>query len=147
MEINTHGFEVDENEHDVVDEVYSELTPMLNPSRWVRLLRDRAGNEHKFACTDSEDWQIADYIEQLENQATLHQASYAGLSSLLLSVQQDCIRERNRANALAVAVISAFNEGFQAGADNGWTNNPRQLSEWKTSRARATITEFMKDTK
>lgn len=66
MEINTHGFEVDENEHDVVDKVYSELTPMLNPSRWVRLLRDRAGNEHRFACMDSEDWQIADYIERLE---------------------------------------------------------------------------------
>lgn len=81
MEINTHGFEVDENEHDVVDKVYSELTPMLNPSRWVRLLRDRAGNEHKFACMDSQDWQIADYIEQLERErdqawnAAIHKAS------------------------------------------------------------------------
>lgn len=27
---NTHGFEEEENEHDVVDKVYSELTPMLN---------------------------------------------------------------------------------------------------------------------
>ena len=66
MEINTHGFEVDENEHDVVDRVYSELTPMMNPTHWVRMLRNRAGDKHKFQCMDSQDWQIADYIEQLE---------------------------------------------------------------------------------
>jgi hypothetical protein len=63
---NTHGFEEEENEHDVVDKVYSELTPMLNPSAMVRFLRNRAGDEHKFKCMDSEDWQIADYIELLE---------------------------------------------------------------------------------
>lgn len=66
MEINTHGFEEEENEHDVVDKVYAELTPMMNPSPMVRLLRNRAGNEHKFKCMDSEDWKIADYIEDLE---------------------------------------------------------------------------------
>jgi len=66
MEINTHGFEVDENEHDVVDRVFGELTPMMNPTSWVRLLRNRAGDEHKFQCMNSEDWKIADYIEQLE---------------------------------------------------------------------------------
>lgn len=66
MEINTHGFEVDENEHDVVDRVYSELTPMMNPTPWVRLLRNRAGDKHKFQCMDSEDWKIANYIETLE---------------------------------------------------------------------------------
>ena len=42
---NTHGFEEEENEHDVVDKVYSELTPMLNPSPMVKFLRDRAGDE------------------------------------------------------------------------------------------------------
>ena len=66
MEINTHGFEVDENEHDVVDRVYSELTPMMNPTPSVRMLRNRAGDKYKFQCMDSQDWQIADYIEQLE---------------------------------------------------------------------------------
>lgn len=66
MKINTHGFEEEENEHDVVDKVYAELTPMMNPSPMVRLLRNRAGNEHKFKCMDSEDWKIADYIEDLE---------------------------------------------------------------------------------
>ena len=66
MKINTHGFEEEENEHDVVDKVYSELTPMMDPSPMVAMLRNRAGNEHKFKCMDSEDWKIADYIEELE---------------------------------------------------------------------------------
>ncbi len=43
--INTHGFEEEENEHDVVDKVYAELTPMLDPSPMVRFLRNRAGEE------------------------------------------------------------------------------------------------------
>lgn len=64
---NTHGFEEEENEHDVVDKLYNELTPMLNPSPMVRMLRNRAGQEHKFNCTDSMDWKIADYIETLEH--------------------------------------------------------------------------------
>jgi hypothetical protein len=63
---NTHGFEEEENEHDVVDRVFPELTPMMNPSLMVRLLRNRAGDEHKFKCMDSIDWKIADYIEELE---------------------------------------------------------------------------------
>jgi hypothetical protein len=65
--INTHGFEEEENEHDVVDKVYAELKPMINPSPMVRFLRNRAGEEHKFKCMDSIDWKIADYIEELEN--------------------------------------------------------------------------------
>jgi hypothetical protein len=65
--INTHGFEEEENEHDVVDKVYSELKPMINSSPMVRFLRNRAGEEHKFKCMDSIDWIIADYIEELEN--------------------------------------------------------------------------------
>ena len=65
--INTHGFEEEENEHDVVDRVFPELTPMMNPSPMVRFLRNRAGNEYKFKCMDSVDWKIADYIEELED--------------------------------------------------------------------------------
>lgn len=74
MQINSHGFEVDENEHDVVDKSYPELTPMLNPSRMVRILRNRAGDEHKFNCIDSLDWEIADYIEKLEQALKLYEA-------------------------------------------------------------------------
>lgn len=65
--INTHGFEEEENEHDVVDKVYAELKPMLNPSPMVQFLRNRAGENYKFKCMDSIDWKIADYIEKLEN--------------------------------------------------------------------------------
>jgi hypothetical protein len=65
--INTHGFEEEENEQDVVDKVYAELTPMVNPSPMVRFLRNRAVEEYKFKCMDSVDWKIADYIEELEN--------------------------------------------------------------------------------
>lgn len=64
---NTQGFEEEENEHDVVDKVYAELTPMIDPSPMVRFLRNRAGDEHKFKCMDSIDWKIADYIEELEH--------------------------------------------------------------------------------
>lgn len=65
--IHTHGFEEEENEHDVIDKAYPEIKPMKNPSPMVRFLRDRAGAEHKFKCMDSIDWKIADYIEELEN--------------------------------------------------------------------------------
>ncbi len=66
--MNIHGFEEDENEHDVIDKVYSEIKPMMNPSSMVRILRNRAGAEYKFKCMDSFDWQVADYIEKLENE-------------------------------------------------------------------------------
>jgi predicted translin family RNA/ssDNA-binding protein len=41
--INTHGFEKEENEHDINDKIYPELSPMLNPTGMVRILRNRAG--------------------------------------------------------------------------------------------------------
>ena len=66
--INTHGFEVEENEHDVNDKIYPELSPMLNPTGMVCILRNRAGDIHKFACLDSFDWAVSLYIEQLEKQ-------------------------------------------------------------------------------
>lgn len=40
------------------------------------------------------------YAEELENEAVLSKAAYEGVSSLLLSVQQDCIKERQRAERL-----------------------------------------------
>ena len=64
--INTYGFEKEENEHDVDDKVYPELSPMLNPTGMVRILRDRAGDIHKFACLDSFEWEVSLYIEELE---------------------------------------------------------------------------------
>ena len=42
----------------------------------------------------------ADRIETLLNEAALNKAAYDGLASLLLSVQQDCIKERQRADLM-----------------------------------------------
>ena len=47
----------------------------------------------------------ADRIEALVNEAVLSKAAYEGVSSLLLSVQQDCIKERQRAERLEAALI------------------------------------------
>jgi hypothetical protein len=58
--------EVEENEHDVDDKIYPELSPMLNPTGMVRILRIRAGDIHKFACLDSFEWEVSLYIEELE---------------------------------------------------------------------------------
>jgi hypothetical protein len=58
--------EVEENEHDVDDKIYPELSPMLNPTGMVRILRNRAGDIYKFACLDSFEWEVSLYIEELE---------------------------------------------------------------------------------
>lgn len=50
---------------------------------------------HKIACH-----MAADRIEALVNEAVLNKAAYDGLASLLLSVQQDYIKERQRADSL-----------------------------------------------
>jgi hypothetical protein len=39
---------------------------MLNPTGMVRILRNRAGDIHKFACLDSFEWEVSLYIEELE---------------------------------------------------------------------------------
>lgn len=43
-------------------------------------------------------------IEALVNEAVLSKAAYEGVSSLLLSVQEDCIKERQRAERLEAAL-------------------------------------------
>ena len=43
---------------------------------------------------------------------------------------------------LKAQVKAAFHEGFLAGKEDGWVNNPRIESEWKQSRARAALTEI-----
>ena len=46
---------------------------------------------------------------------------------------------------LAKAVEAAFKEGFLAGTQDGWLNNPRIKMEWKRSRARSTLAEIKKE--
>jgi hypothetical protein len=41
-------------------------------------------------------------------------------------------------------VEAAFNEGFLAAAEDGWTNNPRIETEWKRSEACTTLAEINK---
>ena len=55
-----------------------------------------------------EDTNLTDFaanrIEALVNEAVLSKAAYEGVSYLLLSVQQDCIKERQRAERLEAAL-------------------------------------------
>ena len=47
MEIQTHGFEKEENEHDVVDKVYLDINPCPQQSEVVQSLKNQAGEEWK----------------------------------------------------------------------------------------------------
>lgn len=47
------------------------------------------------------------YAEELENEAVLRKAAYEWVSSLLLSVQQDCIKERQHAERLEAKLAKA----------------------------------------
>ena len=66
-EPNTHGYEIEENEHDVVDKVYLDIKPRPQLSNIVKSLRNQAGEEWKSRCTDHFAWKAADHIIQLEN--------------------------------------------------------------------------------
>jgi hypothetical protein len=102
MSHNTHGFEEEVNEHDVQDKVYNDIKPRLDPSPWVRSLKDYAGAEAKTQCTEHFAWQAAEYIEKLESElmayrtnANLFEAgeftSHAGLK-LAWKIECDAIR-------------------------------------------------------
>lgn len=45
----------------------------------------------------------AERLEALVKQAVIDRAAYEGVSSMLLSLQEDCIKERNRAEMLHAA--------------------------------------------
>ena len=63
---NTHGFEKEENEHDVVDKVYNDIKPRVEQSEWVVKLKNQAGEEWKSRCTEHYAWKAAEYIQELE---------------------------------------------------------------------------------
>lgn len=73
--INTHGFEVEENEHDVVDKVYLDIKPRPQQSEVVRSLKNQAGEEWKSRCTEHYAWKAAEYIEFLESTIRKYQIS------------------------------------------------------------------------
>ena len=65
---NTHGFEKEENEHDVIDKVYNDIKPRKQPSKWVATLKNMAGEKYKISgMLDSVEYQAAEYIEYLES--------------------------------------------------------------------------------
>ncbi len=65
---NTHGFEEEENEHDVIDKVYSDIKPRKQPSKWVANLKNMSGEKYKISgMLDSIEYQAAEYIEYLES--------------------------------------------------------------------------------
>ena len=64
---NTHGFEEEVNEHDVVDKVYSDIKPRVKQSEWVVKLKNQAGEEWKSRCTEHYAWKAAEYMQELEN--------------------------------------------------------------------------------
>tara|TARA_B110000444_G_scaffold134766_1_gene126564 strand:- start:378 stop:746 length:369 start_codon:yes stop_codon:yes gene_type:complete len=66
MEIQTHGYEIEENEHDVVDKVYLDIKPRPQQSEVVQSLKNQAGEEWKSRCTEHYAWKAAEYIIQLE---------------------------------------------------------------------------------
>jgi len=66
-EIQTHGFEKEENEHDVVDKVYLDIKPRPQQSEVVQSLKNQAGEEWKSRCTEHYAWKAAEYIIKLEN--------------------------------------------------------------------------------
>ena len=64
----------------------------------IARLREIQGQAGLFASA------AADRVEALVKEAVLSKAAYEGVSSLLLSVQQDCIKERQRAERLEAAL-------------------------------------------
>ena len=68
MDINTHGFEKEENEHAGVKQVYNDITPRHPQSEMVVALKKMAGDKYLFKCIDSFEWKAAEYIIELEQQ-------------------------------------------------------------------------------
>ena len=46
-----------------------------------------------------------------------------------------------RGERIEALVKAAFDEGFLAGTQDGWMNNPRMKKEWENSRAALAITD------
>jgi len=102
MQHNTHGFEIEENEHDVVDKDYPEIKARVEQTEWVVKLKNQAGEEWKTKCTDHYAWKAAEYIIELEKQLMVFRTgadlfevgdftSHAGLP-LAWKIECDAIR-------------------------------------------------------
>jgi|TARA_B100001094_G_C17991393_1_gene700405 hypothetical protein len=95
MDINTHGFEKEENEHAGVKQVYNDITPRKPQSEMVVALKKMAGDKYLFKCIDSFEWKAAEYIIELEQQLRNEKEINAHLWKSLAQVekQRDHISE------------------------------------------------------
>ncbi len=79
------------------------MTPDSSPENVARevdwLLPTHPGTADMLETLAAERDVLAARVAELENAAILSKAAYEGVGSLLLSVQQDCIKEHNRAEA------------------------------------------------
>jgi hypothetical protein len=66
--INTHGIEVEENEHAVERKQYNDILPRIEHSDIAKELKQQAGTNHLFKCLDTVEWRAADRIMELENE-------------------------------------------------------------------------------
>ncbi len=88
----------------------SDTTPeaVATMVRWLRYGDPDEARERQAAdLLEALAARLAEVIEVGGNAQALSNAAYDGLSSLLLSVQQDCIKERARAEALATRLAEA----------------------------------------
>lgn len=68
MLINTHGIEVEENEHAVERKQYNDILPKIEHSAIAKELKQQAGTNHQFKCLDTVEWRAADRIMELEDE-------------------------------------------------------------------------------
>jgi flagellar biosynthesis/type III secretory pathway protein FliH len=89
---------------------------------------------------------MLDRIEALTAERDMATEGWAEATRLIELARQQYGAEKSRAEAaeakLAKAVQTAYEEGFLAGTEDGWVNNPRIEVEWKRSKARATLAEI-----
>lgn len=69
------NFVLEENEHDVVDKVYDNIFPRKPQSEWVKLLKNKAGEEWGTSCTEHFAWQAAEYIQELEEKLKKYESN------------------------------------------------------------------------
>jgi hypothetical protein len=81
--INTHGIEVEENEHAVERKQYNDILPRIEHSDIAKELKQQAGTNHLFKCLDTVEWRAADRIMELENRVKELEKLCSKMASML----------------------------------------------------------------
>ena len=88
---NTHGIEVEENEHAVERKQYNDILPRIEHSDIAKELKQQAGTNHLFKCLDTVEWRAADHIIELEKKIEFYE-------SLLRKYHLDAVKRFNDYN-------------------------------------------------